>query len=757
MSLSVDKALRKAQSHVKEGELAEAEELYKQVLSKFPKNKKAIQGYQKLKAGITSKGALKSELPQENVDELMNLYNQGQFEKALEKTKLLVSLFPNTIAISSINNIQGACHAALQRYDAAIDCYKEAIKIKPNYADAHMNKGSALQNKGELDAAIESFKKTLSLNPNNPIAYFNMGNALKEKGKIDNAVESYKKALKLKPDYAEAYNNLGIVLKELGDLEAAIINYEKAIEIKPNYAEAYNSKGVALKEKGEIDASIDSYKQALKIKPDYEEPYYNIGNAVQNKGELDAAIESYKQALKIKPDYELARSAKLFQQAYICDWTAIKEDSEAIAKLGTLAQSISPFEILSLEDAPERHRLRSEIYAENKFPQQPLPLASRPTEKPKKIRIGYFSADFHTFPGMHLMAGLFEKHDRNKFEIFAYSYGPEKNDSMRQRLIAAFDAFDDVREMTDVNIALLARQDKIDIAIHRNGYTAKSRSGIFAYRAAPIQVNFLGYPGTLGADFADYIIADMVVIPARQQPSYTENIILLPHSYQPNDNTRVISELSMTRIEMGLPEQGFVFCCFNNNYKISPAEFDIWMRLLGKVEGSVLWLLKSNKWAEDNLQREAEKRGISSGRLIFAEKKPQAEHLARHRLADLFMDTFNYNAHTTASDALWSGLPVVTKLGQGFAARVAGSLLTAIGMPELITDTEQEYEALILDLAINPERLALIKKKLAANRLSKPLFNTELFTKHLEDGYQRAYQQYFDGKEPEAIYVPEQV
>jgi len=447
----------------------------------------------------------------------------------------------------------------------------------------------------------------------------------------------------------------------------------------------------------------------------------------------------------------------LHQQAHICDWASLERDQHLISKLGTLKQYIEPFAVLSLEDAPERHRLRSELYAKQNFKQRPLPPASRPAEKPKRIRIGYFSADFHIFPGMHLMAGLFEKHDRNKFEIFAYSYGPEKNDSMRQRLIAAFDVFDDVREMTDANIALLARQDKIDIAIHRNGYTAKSRSGIFVYRAAPIQINFLGYPGTLGADLVDYIIADKVVIPARQQPSYSESIIHLPHSYQPNDNTRVISDRGITKFEMGLPEKGFVFCCFNNNYKISPAEFDIWMRLLGKVDGSVLWLLKSNKRAKDNLQTEAEKRGISSERLIFAEKKPQAEHLARHRLADLFIDTFNYNAHTTASDALWAGLPVVTKLGQGFAARVAGSLLSAIDMSELITETEQEYESLILDLATNPERLGAIKLKLAANRLSKPLFNTELFTKHLEDGYQRAYQQYFDGKKPEAIYVPEQV
>jgi predicted O-linked N-acetylglucosamine transferase (SPINDLY family) len=447
----------------------------------------------------------------------------------------------------------------------------------------------------------------------------------------------------------------------------------------------------------------------------------------------------------------------LYQQAHICNWTAIQEDREYISELGISTQHVSPFAILSLEDAPERHRLRSELYAKQNFKQRPMPLPSRPKTKPSRLRIGYFSADFQDHATMYLMAKVFEAHDPEKFELYAYSFGPDKNDEMRQRLIKAVHVFDDVKMMNDKDIALLAQQDKIDIAVDLKGFTKGSRTGIFAYRAAPVQINYLGYPGTMGANFIDYIIADKVVIPEKHEPSYNENIIHLPYSYQVNDNTRVISECSMTRIEMGLPEQGFVFCCFNQNYKISPTEFDIWMRLLRKVEGSVLWLLKSNKWSEDNLRLEAEKRGISSERLIFAEKKPQAEHLARQRLADLFIDTFNVNAHTTTSDALWAGLPVVTKLGKGFAARVAGSLLSAIDMSELITETEQEYESLILDLATNPERLGAIKLELAANRLSKPLFNTELFTKHLEDGYQRAYQQYFDGKKPEAIYVPEQV
>jgi protein O-GlcNAc transferase len=315
------------------------------------------------------------------------------------------------------------------------------------------------------------------------------------------------------------------------------------------------------------------------------------------------------------------------------------------------------------------------------------------------------------------------------------------------------DVFHDVRPMSDIQVVELARSEKLDIAVDLKGYTGNQRVRLFSYGLAPIQITYLGYPGTLGADFIDYIIADPVVIPNENRRFYSENIIYLPNTYQPNDNQRVIADKEFTREEMGLPDNGFVFCCFNNNFKISPNEFDIWMRLLGQLEDSVLWLFKSNKWAEENLRREAEARGISGDRLIFAEKLSLSEHLARHRLADLFLDTFNYNAHTTASDALWAGLPIITKLGQGFAARVAGSLLSAVGLEELITENEAEYEALALRLATTPSDLAQIKSKLAANRLTEPLFDSETYTRHLERGYQLAYEKYFNGQSPDTIFV----
>jgi predicted O-linked N-acetylglucosamine transferase (SPINDLY family) len=515
--------------------------------------------------------------------------------------------------------------------------------------------------------------------------------------------------------------------------------------------------GIALQGNDNLDTAVESYKQAVAIKPDYAEAYYNLGTALNSIGDKKAAIENYRQALNIKPDYAKARAQKLHQQAQICDWDAIEEDLALIPKLGIHTQAVSPFSMLSLEDSPERHQIRSKKYA-NRSHFQPLPpLTYQPAKKPQPIRVGYFSADFHNHATMLLMIKVFELHNQKEFETHAYSFGPNRGDKMRQRVIKAVDIFHDVTHMSNQEIALFSQANNIDIAVDLKGFTKDNRMSIFAYRAAPIQISHLGYPGTMGADFIDYIIADKLVIPEKFESFYSERIIRLPYTYQPNDNTRVISETVVTRLEMGLPEQGFVFCCFNNSYKISSEEFNIWMRVLGKIEGSVLWLIKANKRAVKNLKKEAQSRGVASHRLIFADKAPQDQHLARHRLADLFIDTFNINAHTTASDALWAGLPLVTKLGQGFAARVAGSLLTAIGLPELIVESLEDYEALILDLANNPKRLIAIKEKLAANRLSKPLFDTELFTKHLEEGYQQAYQRHAQGKLPKNISVSAQL
>jgi protein O-GlcNAc transferase len=354
---------------------------------------------------------------------------------------------------------------------------------------------------------------------------------------------------------------------------------------------------------------------------------------------------------------------------------------------------------------------------------------------------------------MHLAAKLFEAHDRDRFVVHGFSYGPNRDDSMRRRVSSAFDSFHDINALGNAEAAVLARRENIDIAIDLTGNTSRSRSAIFAHRPAPIQINYLGFPGTMGAEFFDYIVADTTVIPEDQQGQFTERVMYLPHCCYVNDNTREISDRSMSRAEAGLPDRAFVFCCFNAPYKITPAEWDIWMRLLRRVQGSVLWLREPGERAVTNLRREALKRGIAADRLIFAEPLAMPEHLARHRLADLFLDTFNYNAHSTASDALWAGLPILTKAGRGFPTRVAASHLNALGLPELVVDSEPAYERLALELATSLEKLSGIRQKLNANRLSAPLFNTELFVRHFEDACEQVYQGYFEGKRPETVAI----
>lgn len=785
MSLRLNKIIRMAESHLKAGEFSQAEELFRDILHKFPKNKKAIAGYLKIRAGITDKDSSHSEPPHDQLQVLVNLFNNNLWEEVISKVNPLISVFPKA---KMLHNLKGASHAALNHYDIAIESYDKAIKIDPSYIDALVNRGSAFQEKGELDEAIFCFQKTLTLKPNHPFAYFNMGNALHGKGELDAAVESYQNALKIRPNYAETYfnmgnifnskgefhaatnnykqvlkiepdhvdahYNMGISLKNSGQLDAAIDSFKQAIEIRPNYADAHINLGFLLEGQREFDAAIESYKKAIEIRPDYAEAYNNIGSVLNKKGELFAALDCYKRALEIYPENEAIFSQKLYQQAQMCDWNGIEQDRGKISRLGITEGHIDPFGILSLEDAPERHRIRSEIYASNKYANIASPVEKQRSPETKRLRVGYFSANFQKHPVAYLIAKVIEIHNRDRFEVYGYSVGATKEDEVRRRLAKGFDFFKDVRNMTDKNIASLARQDKIDIAVDLSGYTEYSDPGIFAYRAAPIQISYLGYPGTMGANFIDYIIADENLIPTESQRYYSEKPIYLPHHYQAQDNTIPISNKTPTRSELGLPEKGFVFCAINNNYKITSSEFDIWMRLLQKVEGSVLWLLETNKWAKGNLLKAANERGVTSEQIIFAQKAPHEEYLAQFRQADLYLDTFIYNAGATASNALWAGLPVLTKLGKGYTARMAGSLLSSIGLPELITTHETEYEALALQLATNPEQLDSIKNKLTLNRLSKPLFDTELFIKHLEDAYQKVHQRYLDEKQPAPIYVP---
>lgn len=688
---------------------------------------------------------------------------------------------------ANAQNRLGMQHVDAGRYDKAVECFRRAVKLDPNFAVAHCNLGGALVQLGRYDKAAAAFRQALRVRPDLAEAHHNLGVVLRRQRRLDEAIASIRRALKLKPDYASAHNNLGATLAEAGRHEEAIASYRRTLELNPGLAAAHNNLGNALKALGRLEEAEQSYLRALRLDPGNAETYHNLGLTLRALRRLDQAVECFNRAvalrpdladahvglgvalcdlrrgeeaiacfsraLALEPDNALALAHRLFQQACICDWGAIEADRGRIAALGVAGAIAPPFALLPLEDEPMRHRARAERFAQSVYAKTAAPSFARPSSRPERLRIGYFSADFSDHATMHLMARLFETHDRARFSVNAYSYGPEDASEMRRRAERAFDAFRDVRALSDSAIAELARQDQLDIAVDLKGYTEQNRLGVFAHGAAPIQISYLGYPGTLGAPFIDYLVADAAVVPPEERGAYAEKIIYLPHTYQANDNTRLIPERAVTRAQCGLPETGFVFCCFNNSFKLSPREFDVWMELLRRVDGAVLWLLSANARAEANLRSAAAERGVDPARLLFAPKVPQADHLARHRLADLFLDTFAYNAHTTASDALWAGLPLITTPGRGFAARVANSLLRAIGMEELIAADAQRYAELALELAANRDRLGDIRATLQARRASAPLFDSERFARALESGYEQAYARYLEGRPAADIWV----
>ncbi|QWD68807.1 tetratricopeptide repeat protein [Polynucleobacter sp. VK25] len=678
------------------------------------------------------------------------LHKLKRFEDALEACDQALNLNPN-YAEAFYN--KGNVLNDLKRYDEAIVHYDKALSLKSDYHEAWLNKGMTLDALRRYDEAITHYDKALSLKPDYHEAWLSKGATLDTLKRYDEAIVHYDKALSLKPDYHEAWLNKGVSLYALKRCDEAITHYDKSLSLKQGYHEAWLNKGVALETLKRYDEAIVHYDKALSLKPDYHEAWLNKGMTLDTLKRCDEAIVHYDKALSLKADIEFAPGYLVHAKMKLCSWSGLENSLQDISKRVMANERIlPPFPLLALNDDALLHKKCAEIFVEDKYPQNYFLGAIPHRPKNKKIRVGYFSADLKNHPVAFLIAELFEIHDRSRFEIYAFSL-ERASDEMRDRLHKAFDHFIDVERMSDVAIAQLSRELEIDIAIDLSGFTLGGRTGIFAYRAAPIQVNYLGYPGTMGADYMDYIIADKTLIPDQMQQFYAERVIYLPGSYQVNDTKRVISHKQFTRQELGLPESGFVFCCFNNNFKILPATFAGWMRILKAVEGSVLWLLQDNDWAVENLKKEARQQGVDESRLVFADRVPLSEHLARLPQADLFLDTLPYNAHTTASDALWVGLPVLTAMKMSFASRVASSLLSAIDMPELIAHSQDEYEALAIELALNPYKLLEIKSRLAKNRLTAPLFNTPLFAKNLETAYLKMYDRYQAGLKPENIYI----
>ncbi|MBA3505319.1 MAG: tetratricopeptide repeat protein [Betaproteobacteria bacterium] len=720
--------MRRAVAVFQGGNLAEAERICKAILGAQPDHFDALHLFGVVEA------------------------QRGHFAEADHLLSRALKLNPKSAEVYSSH---GNVLRARGHFEEALISYDRALAIQPDLAGVLNNRGGALSALMRHDEALASYDQALAIKHDFPEALNNRGGALKTLGRYQEALASYDQALALKPDSAEALYNRASVLAAMDRHHEALSAYDRALALRPTFAEAHNNRGSALTALKRHVEAVASFTRALAIKPSLSEALRNRGIALSLLGKYEDAVKDLERALDVNPNLPFAKGTLLHSKMHCCDWQTYESDlRQLITEVREGKRVAEPFAFLSISDSAQDQLHCSEIWVRDQCP--PLAMAMWTGERYRhgRIRVAYVSSDFREHPLGHLMAGLFEQHDRERFETIAVSLGPDDSSAMRSRLKGAFERFIDVRQRSDREVAQLLREMEVDVAVDGNGFTTGARPGIFALRPAPIQVNYLGYPGTMGADYIDYLLADEIVIPREHQDYYTEKVVYLPDTYQVNDATRRIAERTPTRAEVGLPNRGFVFCSFNNNYKITPAAFGVWMQLLRKVSGSVLWLLEGNSAAPRNLRREAAEWDIAPDRLVFAPRVKPEDHLARHRLADLFLDTLPYNAHTTTSDALWAGLPVLTCMGTTFAGRVAASLLHAIGLPELITHSLGEYESLALQLARDSVKLREVRERLERNRKTWPLFQTDRFRRHIEAAYVEMWKRHQRGEPPASFAVP---
>ena len=644
-----------------------------------------------------------------------------------------------------------AAWQALERdeFRAAERAAQAALASNPRDAEALFLLGSTWLFEGRHHDALAPLAEAQRLDAARRGTGYRLGHCYLALGDLARAEQALRAEVAAHPDYANAHNTLGVALVNQGRHEEALASFLAALRIDGRHVEANNNAANALSTLGRAEEAIAYLRRAVEIDPQLADAHQNLGLVLHALQRHEEAAASFARAVELAPRMPYALSNLVRSTIAACRW------QDAAPRIAALRAQVregqvpaTPFVVVTVSPSPEEQQRCAELFVRH------VPTAAAPRTVPgQKIRLAYVSADFHEHATAVLTARLFELHDRAQFELIGISCGPDDGSPMRKRLVQAFDRFADVEKTSDAEMLRLMREQPVDIAIDLKGHTKGARLEVFAQRAAPLQVSYLGYPGTLGAPFFDYVIADRVVIPREEERFYTEAVVALPGSYQVNDATRPIAGRTPTRAAMRLPGNGFVFCCFNNNYKITAEVFEVWMRLLGALPGSVLWLLEDNKDARRNLEQAAAARGIAPARLVFAERMSHWDHLARHRLADLFLDTLPYNAHTTASDALWAGLPLVTCLGTTFAGRVGASLLHAVGMPELVTRTLPQYEALALRLAREPAALKSIREKLAQNRLTQPLFDTARFTRNIETAYRRMWEAHRRGEAPRAFEV----
>jgi protein O-GlcNAc transferase len=673
------------------------------------------------------------------------------------------------------------------RLDDAAAIYEQLLEENPAHADASHLLGLVRFRNKDYESAIRLIRAAIRRDPDNPIYHGNLGNVFKDAGRPGDAIAAYRRALEIDPGYAEVHNNLGYVLQIGGQMKEAIGHYHKAIAsrpdnyrahynlgnalflsgrneeavaafraaagLNPGFADMWDHLGIVLQRLGRAAEAEACFRRRIQIEPDSADGFHALALELQRQGRLAEAFAAYRRAIALRPDFLPALAAALWLAQRFCDWTTTAAYADLVLRRAAEEpQAVSPFQLMSLPGATRAQLLaHARAHAAAIDPGERMPQDASRFVPSSRIRLGYLSSDFHGHPVAYLTAEVFELHDRDRFEVFVFSYGPDDGSAIRKRIEAGGDHFIDLRDASDRAAAQRIFDERVQILVDLKGYTADDRPRIAAYRPAPVQVNWLGFPGTMGADWIDYLIADPTIVPPEHDVDYAERIVRLPHCYQPNDRRRPSGVTGLARTACGLPETGFVFCCFNQSYKIAPEVFAVWMRLLDKVPGSVLWLLEENEGSRANLRKEAQWRGVAEDRLVFAPVVPLAEHLGRYTVADLVLDTFPYTSHTTGSDALWAGCPMATIIGETFASRVAASLLRNVGLEQLTARSFAEYEALALELAHDRARLAALRQRLHQYRDTLPLFDSPRFTRALEAAYRRMWARFTEHKAPQAF------
>jgi protein O-GlcNAc transferase len=682
--------------------------------------------------------------------EAQALLRQGKFAETARLCHQILAHEPRHLGAL---NISAVAASQLGRVDEAERALRQAVAIDSGSELLHYNHGTILRQLGRLEEALASLDRAVAINPRAPDSWTNRGVVLRELGRPAEALESFARSLALRPHHPETLFNKANALAEMRQLIEAIAAYQQSLTLRADPAALVNL-GNVLRELGRGADALAAYDRALSLNPSHADALQGRYQLLMHEGRYSEALTTAQRALAADPGASYMVGNLIHAKAQLCDWEGFA-DLEARVHRGLAdgRRVCPPFALTAIDSTASEQLTAARIWAADRYPASRRPYRHGEAHDRPRLRVGYMSGDFRTHPVASLVVEMFEFHDRMRFEIVGIATTASDGSAMRRRLEAAFDDLIDACAVSDEEAARLIHEKAIDILVDLNAYSGDVRAGILARRPAPIQVNYLGFPGTLGAPYVDYILADRWVIPHEAQQFYSEKVVYLPDTYQPNDTRRVVPAQAPSRAELGLPENAFVFCCFNNIYKIVPAWFDLWMTILHRVEGSVLWLLGTREIAKSNLRQEAERRGIAGERIVFAERMPQPEHLARHRRADLFLDTLPYNAHTTTSDALWAGLPVLTCAGETFAARVAAGLLDAVGLADMIAPTPEAFVETAVRLAREPEALRAIRARLGVNRATHPLFDSPRFARQVESAYATMWARHRQGEPPEGFAV----